>query len=288
MVDFYREPLTLNDQTRAELPGEFIALPDGVTHYEIAGPEDGPPVILIHGFSTPLFIWDKNVDALAEAGCRVVRYDLFGRGYSDRPDGPYDGDLFDRQLLHLIDALGFDRVNLLGVSMGGAITIAFTDRHPDRVDRIGLVDPAGFPMNVTLAALSLFLPVLGEIIMSVAGNKVLVDGLPRDFYLPQRHPEYFEKYKAQLPYRGFKRALLKTMRQMPLTGMAETYARVGQQDRAVLLIWGREDATVPFKLHAEVQAAIPHVQFHPIDESGHIPMYERPEVVNPILIDFFG
>ena len=55
----------------------------------------------------------------------------------------------------------------------------------------------------------------------------------------------------------------------------------------MLLIWGRADITVPFKTHEQVQTAIPQVQFHPIDEAGHIPNYERPEVVNPLLIDFF-
>ncbi len=289
MVDLFREPLELTPQTRATLPGQFVTLPDGVTHYELTGPEDGQVVVLIHGFSTPMFLWDPTVPALTAAGLRVLRYDLFGRGYSDRPPVTYNADLFDRQLLHLLDALGLSApVDLLGLSMGGLIAINFADRHPERVRRLALEDPAGFSMSVTLRALALFLPVLGDVLMALAGNWLMVGGLPRDFYRPERYPEYYEKYKAQLPYRGFKRAILSTMRNMSLAGMAETYARVGHQGRRTLLIWGRQDVTVPFVASEQVRAAIPQIEFHAIDEAGHIPHYERPEIVNPILVAFFG
>ncbi|MBN2472048.1 MAG: hypothetical protein JXN59_15105, partial [Anaerolineae bacterium] len=138
------------------------------------------------------------------------------------------------------------------------------------------------------AALGLALPVLGEILMSVAGDQLMVGGLPRVFYLPQRYPEYPEKYRLQLPYRGFKRAILSTMRHMPFGQLAPAYERVGQQGRPTLVIWGREDITVPFASHEKLLEVIPHAEFHAIDEAGHIPHYERPEVVNPILIAFFG
>ncbi|NPV67613.1 MAG: alpha/beta hydrolase [Anaerolineae bacterium] len=289
MIDFFREPLELNPQTRTALPGQFVTLPDGVTHYELTGPEDGQVVVLIHGFSTPMFLWDPTVPALTAAGLRVLRYDLLGRGFSDRPPVSYDAELFDRQLLHLLDALGLSApVDLLGLSMGGAIAVNFTDRHPERVRRLGLEGPAGFSTSVTLRALALFVPVLGEVLMSLAGNWLIVGGLPRDFYRPERYPEYTEKYRAQLPYKGFKRAILSTMRHMKLAGLADAYARVGQQGRRVLLIWGRQDITVPFPASQQVLAAIPQAEFHPIDEAGHIPHYERPEIVNPILVAFFG
>lgn len=285
--NFFREPLILDDTTRASLPGQFVTLPDGVTHYELAGPEGRTPVVFIHGFSTPYMLWDHNFGALAEAGLRVLRYDLLGRGYSDRPKVTYDADLFDRQLLGLLDALGMtDPVDLVGCSMGGLIAVTFADRHPERVRRLSLISPAGFPIKPTLAALLLFVPGLGELILALTGNKVILDGLARDFYRPERVPEYVEKYRAQLPYGGFKRAILSTMRHMPLTGMAETYARVGRQGRPVQLLWGRHDQTIPFETHEKVRAAIPHLDFHAVDDAGHIAQYERPEVVNRLLIGF--
>jgi pimeloyl-ACP methyl ester carboxylesterase len=124
--------------------------------------------------------------------------------------------------------------------------------------------------------------------MALVGNRIVVGGLPNDFLHPQAYPEYYAHYQEQLPYRGFKRALLSTMRRMPLTGMAATYTRVGQQDRPVLLLWGREDATIPLATAEQVRAALPQAAFHVIDAAGHNAEYERPEAVNPLLIDFLN
>jgi pimeloyl-ACP methyl ester carboxylesterase len=66
----------------------------------------------------------------------------------------------------------------------------------------------------------------------------------------------------------------------------EWYRQVGRLDLPVLLVWGEEDGTVPFKYSREVVAAIPQVDFHPISDTGHIPHYEKPEVVTPLLVQF--
>ena len=108
-----------------------------------AGPENGRPVVLVHGFSSPYFIFDTTFEFLVNSGFRVLRYDLFGRGYSDRPRTDYNIHLFVRQLKDLLDALGFKQVNLVGLSMGGAISAAFISQYPDHVSRQVLIDPAG-------------------------------------------------------------------------------------------------------------------------------------------------
>jgi pimeloyl-ACP methyl ester carboxylesterase len=146
------ETLVLDDATRASMPDKsFVRLSDGYTHYEWGGPENGPTVVLIHGAGTPLFVWDYQFDALAEAGFHVLRYDLFGRGLSDRPR-VYTADLFDRQLLELLDSQNTKTpADVVGLSMGGAITIRFIDRHPERVRRFALFAPAGFPAHFPLA-----------------------------------------------------------------------------------------------------------------------------------------
>ena len=97
-VRHYSESRVLDDEARRSVAGDFIRLPDGMVHYELDGPPDGQAVVLVHGFSVPYYIWDPTFPALVAAGFRVLRYDLFGRGYSDRPDLPYTMDLFVRQL----------------------------------------------------------------------------------------------------------------------------------------------------------------------------------------------
>jgi pimeloyl-ACP methyl ester carboxylesterase len=126
-----------------------------MTHYEIAGPQVAPsermrrrPVVFVHGFSVPSFVWEPSFRALADAGFRVVRYDLLGRGYSDRPRARYDQELFDHQLRDLIGALALEvPVDLVGLSMGGAIAVGFADRHPASVRRLVLIDPAGLSVH---------------------------------------------------------------------------------------------------------------------------------------------
>lgn len=286
---FRGESRDLDAAARAAAPGQFVALPEGRVHYEIAGPPEGQIVVLVHGFSVPYHIWDPTFVALVEAGFRVLRYDLYGRGYSDRPDVAYDADLFDRQLLGLLSALNVTRpVDLVGLSMGGAIAIVFTHRHPDRVRRLCLIDPAGLPQKQTLTARLVVLPRLGEWMMNLLGDRVLLAGLQDDFYDTGRFPDpaYVEKYRQQMPYRGFKRALLSTLRSGFLTSIQAEYEEVGRQDRPVLLIWGRQDRVLPFALSEQVRRLIPGVEFRAIERAGHVPHYERPEQVNPLLTEF--
>jgi pimeloyl-ACP methyl ester carboxylesterase len=73
-----------------------------------------------------------------------------------------------------------------------------------------------------------------------------------------------------------------------LGSFIETYRAVGRLDMPVLLVWGREDHTVPFAYSADLRAAMPQVEFHAVEGCGHIPHYEKPEVFNPILLNFLN
>ena len=103
-----REPLAMDDRARRQLPGHFVALSDGYTNYEIVGPERGPVVLLIPGISIPRGVFGRTIAPLAEAGYRVVTFDLYGRGFSDRPRVRYDAALFNRQIDDLLGALRID------------------------------------------------------------------------------------------------------------------------------------------------------------------------------------
>lgn len=278
----------LTPTTRAGLPGEFVELPLGRVHYQSGGPPDAPAIVLIHGFSTPYFIWDPTYDALLEAGFHVVRYDLYGRGYSDRPHLRYDRDLFVRQLHDLVDGLALQGpLNLVGLSMGGIIAADFTARFPARVRSLALLDPAGFPLGFSPALTLITIPLLGELLFNLIGNGTLLKNLAADFFVPQHVAHFFDQYRLQMRFKGFKRAILSTLRSGMLNDALPLYQAVGERGHPVLLIWGRHDQTVPFKHSAEVLNAVPQTQFHPIDQAGHIPHFECPQVVNPLLIEFF-
>ena len=167
---FFRdETKELNEDTRREATGSFVQLTDGVTHYELSNSQQGRTVVLVHGFSVPYFIYDPTFEFLTKSGFRVVRYDLFGRGFSDRPRTRYNIDLFVRQLGDLLNALRLTRpVTLVGLSTGGPITTTFTALHPERVDKLVLIDPIGarhLPISRILRVASM--PIVGEAVISL-------------------------------------------------------------------------------------------------------------------------
>jgi len=290
----------LNDAERASLPGSFIKLADGVTHYELGGlsltPSPLPlgeglevraPVVLVHGFSVPYFIWDITFAALTSAGFRVLRYDLFGRGFSNRPRTKYNMDLFVRQLHDLLDELNFQQVDLVGLSMGGPISTAFTVRFPKRVRKLALIDPVGKQgMPLSWLYKVAFLPGISELILGLVGTENMVKGAASDFFDLEHIAMFQEKYRVQMQYRGFKRAILSTLRNKMVSGHPVIYDQLGKLSKPVLLVWGRDDQTLPFEHSKDIVAAVPGIEFHPIEDTGHIPHFEKHEIVNPILINF--
>lgn len=284
------EATELNAQTRAAMPEKsFVRLSDGFTHYEWQGPVDGPTVVLVHGFSSPMFIWDHNIAALAEAGFRVLRYDLYGRGLSDRPITRYTADLFDRQLGELLDALEVSGpIDLIGLSMGGAIALHFSDRHPERVRRIGLFAPVGFN-ELPPASRLMNVPGLGEWLIKAMGHRILMKGVRKQLGDdPEALRVFEEQYAMQLQYKGCKRALLSTMRYGPMEHLEGLYARVGRQPRPGILFWGTNDNVLPYGLHRPVLECFPSLQFHSINDGGHVANYQRADEVNRILIQFLA
>ena len=282
------ETRELDDLTRREASGSFVQLPDGVTHYELSNPEAENTVVLVHGFSTPYFIFDPTFDFLSQAGLRVLRYDLIGRGFSDRPETRYDITLFVRQLQDLLDALALTRpVSLVGLSMGGPISAAFTACFPERVNKLILIDPAGVKRVFTLMALkAATIPALGEMLLNLIGHGGMVRNIASDFF-DRSYVEHFQSsYLVQMQYKGFKHAILSTVRSGMLDSFIDDYQRIGKLGKPVLLFWGRHDHTVPFHHSHDLRQAIPRAELHVIEGCGHIPHYERPAEVNPILLQF--
>jgi pimeloyl-ACP methyl ester carboxylesterase len=279
----------LDDRARASAPGQFIELSHGMVHYEMGGLLDRQVVVLISGFSVPYFVWDPTFDALVDAGFNVLRYDLYGRGFSDRPNIKYGQDLFDEQLWELLVRLGLrERVDLVGLSMGGAIAVTFAARHPERVRRLCLVDPAGLPWKQSFVSKAVLVPGIGELLIKLLGDRVVLSNLRKYFYRKKQYKAFEQEFKVQMQYPGLKRALLSTNRSGITQGAEQDYRKVGKSNIPVCLVWGKEDKVIPFELNGRVRELLPQTEFHAVEQAAHIPHYERPEAVNPILIDFFS
>jgi pimeloyl-ACP methyl ester carboxylesterase len=170
--------------------------------------------------------------------------------------------------------------------MGGVIAANFAAQHPNRVQRLGLFDPAGFPDEHPHYLQLLKMPGFGEVLFSMIGEDMFKKLAGDDFYDPAHIQVFVNQYLQQTQYKGFRRSLLATMRSKLLESGEAIYRKVGGMDIPVLLVWGELDQTVPFKFSQTVIEAIPQVEFYPIADSGHIPHYEHAEQVNPILLEF--
>jgi len=275
----------LDDAARSTTLGSFVRLSNGVTHYELRGPATARTVVLVHGFSVPYYIWDSTTAALEANGFRVLRYDEFGRGFSDRPDVAYDASLYDRQLAELLDSLHVPgKVDLAGVSMGGWVTATFTGRHPERVRTLTLVDPVAGSSPAAGGAEAL--PIVGPYLFQALAVPGMADGQAGDFVNPGRFPEWAERYRPQMRYKGFGRALLSTRRATAGMNTDTLYARVSATGVPVLLLWGQSDATVPFERNARVRQAIPAAEFHAIAGAGHLPIVEQATLTDSLIVGF--
>lgn len=278
------EDVTLDDAARAEAPGEFVSLAQGTTHYELTGPTSGRLIVLVHGFSVPYYIWDSTAVALRGSGYRVLRYDLFGRGLSDRPRATYDGAFYVEQLSALLDSLAIvDRVDLVGLSFGGPVVSQFVVQHPDRVRSMTLIDPMSERSDVPLL---LRLPVVGRWVWKVSVVPGMAAGQMTDFLHPERHPTWVDQYLPQMRYRGFGRALLSTIIEASSIDFDDLYANVAATGIPVMLIWGKQDQTVPFEKSEVALRNIPSVEFVPVDSAGHLPHIEQAAFVNARLLSF--
>ncbi len=281
------ERRTLDAKAREGVAGSFVSLQDGVTHYETAGPDSGRVVVLAAGMSVPAYIWDPLFQTLADSGYRVIRYDYYGRGWSDRPAIDYSQDLYVRQLAGLLDSLGVPGpVTLGGVSFGGSVITGFAARHPDRVRSLIYVDP-GIVAPFT-PPLKLRSSLRWNIDMILGGGSdAMATGQLDDFLHPERQPDWVARYRVQQRLKGT-RAAIRAARMGIATGpdVREQLRRVGTVARPVLLIWGREDHTVPIARSDSVRAALPLAVWVPVDSAGHLPFIERPDVVVPAVMAF--
>ncbi|TCL56474.1 pimeloyl-ACP methyl ester carboxylesterase [Hydrogenispora ethanolica] len=277
------ERQVLDEIARNQAGGSFVRLSDGMTHYEDSGAPDDPPVILVHGYSVPYYMWDRVVTPLNRGGFRVIRYDLYGRGFSDRPKLRYDRALFLRQLRELLAELSLKPpVHLVGTSMGGAIVAAFAADFPELVAKIVLLDPLWEPLPIGPLAI----PGIGECVAAGFYVPATPKKQYQDFYRPELFfPEWELKFREQMRYKGFSHALLSTARHFLSRDPKADFQKMASHHQRVLQIWGSEDRTLRKEGAHKLQALLGS-ELSWIEAAGHLPHYEKPEIVNQALLRF--
>jgi len=125
-----------------ELEHSYIETNGIRLHVVQAGPKSGIPVVLLHGFPEFWYGWRNQIPALVEAGCRVIVPDQRGYNLSDKPTGAKNYDVYTlaKDILGLIDALGYEKVNLVGHDWGAVVSWVLANQYPERLHRLSIMN----------------------------------------------------------------------------------------------------------------------------------------------------
>jgi 4,5:9,10-diseco-3-hydroxy-5,9,17-trioxoandrosta-1(10),2-diene-4-oate hydrolase len=267
--------------------GQMVDLPCGLrTHFiEIpATSAAGKTVVFVHGSGPGASGWSNfqaNLQPFADAGHRVVVFDLPGYGETDKPtDAIYSLDYFVDHLRDLLDHLEIDQAILVGNSLGGAISLGLTLAHPGRVEKLILMATGGIEEREAYFAMSgiqamvaypmgspaFTRQVLGSLLQRlVYDNRLVTEQLisQRWHILQQQNPQ-----------------VLATMQIPNLTD------RLKEISCPVLAFWGREDEFCPISGALTLQTECQHIKVITLSQCGHWVMVEHPEMFNREALEF--
>jgi len=260
----------------------FTNLSKGFTFYKHDNKEASTvPIILIHGFSVPSYIWDPTFELLSNKGYNVISLDLFGRGFSENLDQPYTDKLFADQVIDLMIKLNIDSAKLVGLSNGGRVISKVAELKPSVVSSLIYVASSGFKSIKETKNKS----VSNEEVENFIKNNypTISKGQLEDFKYPENHIGWDEKYDELLKYKGFAKALIST-RKNHYT-MDDIHKKIQESDIPVYTIWGDSDKVVVYdEFEKRIDSLMPKRKEFFILESGHLPHMENPEQFNRILL----
>lgn len=263
---------------------------DGVrVHYQEAGDEHAPALVLIHGFASSTLVWSKVFLKLAEAGYRVIAFDLLGYGYSAKPrNGEYTIAGQAKLLTRLLDSLGISRAIFVGSSYGGAVAATVALDYPDRVEKLILVGTVNNNRPLAFTLMRLFgSPVFGDVVSPLLiGSRRLLRRRMKRVY--DRHAWVLDERRVDarhLPLRaaGTQRAIIRTVRSWDAERISRDAHLITQP---TLLLWGENDREIPLADGEHLHAEIPGSRLIVFLECGHLPHEEYPQAFTDVLIDF--
>lgn len=266
--------------------GRVLELPAGDLQVVEKGPRGGSPIVLIHGFTAALDWWDRVLPALAREH-RVVAFDLFGHGGSEKPASGYEVPHQAAALAQALRRLGIERATVVGHSLGGNVAVGLAEAAPRRVERVAIVDTAvdrdrsrlGFTARLT------FQPLIGEALWRLKPDFAVRDGLKVGFAPGYEIPDEFVTDVKRLTYSAYD--------QWPQG--AEDYTdelpldrRMRRLGKPLMVIMGAEEQIIdgPAEALAEYRATLPGAETHLIAGSGHSPMVERPALFSRLVLKF--
>lgn len=253
------------------------------TNYHDLG--SGFPLLMIHGSGPGVSAWAnwRLVMPALSQHARVIAPDMVGFGFTDRPAGQqYNMDVWVEQAVGLLDALGIERADLVGNSFGGALALALTLRHPQRVRRLVLMGSVGVPFEITagLDAVWGYTPSfenMRRIMDYFAWDRNLVnDDLARLRYQASIQPGFQESFAAMFP----------APRQRWVDAMTSPEAAIRTIPHETLIIHGRDDQVIPVSNSITLSNLISRSQLHVFGRCGHWTQIEHAARFAKLVSDF--
>lgn len=265
---------------------------------------EGPPVLILHGaiFAGNVFWWETAASVVA-SGMRAIVPDFPGWGDSGKPPGEYSMAWYHHFITAFLDALGLEKVAIVGHSMGALLGSSYALLHPDRVSSLVLVAaPAAWvDFELPLLFRPFTFPLLGEVV--VGSLPLLGPGHPlgiRRFYEGLMHaPQAIDGGRMAAMLAGcvdatrdpwHRAAFLRTLRAnlalIRTAARGEYEAMLRARPLPVLIIAGREDKLFPLPLVTAGAAALPDIRLEVLDACGHFPMWECAPQVEALITGF--
>ncbi|MCI0600714.1 MAG: alpha/beta hydrolase [Beijerinckiaceae bacterium] len=259
-------------------------------NFESSG--SGRPVLALHGYCASLFSWRHLPSALPDR--RVIRVDLAGHGGSPaRADGRYGLADHAAQLADFIDRHKLDEFDLIGHSMGGGVALIMAldlaERRPHSIGRLILVASVALPQPLPLIMRLARAPWAGPVLPRIPAKFVVPNALRGAFHDRRRvTEEMIQNYAQNLATAEVRRALVETAHQIIPDDLPGLIARYHSLRLPTLLIWGKQDWIVPPAIGITLNTLVEDSKLLLIDECGHLPQEERPEIVMPAIAAFLA
>lgn len=251
-----------------------------------------PPLLLLHGLGGSSAMWFKTAPDLARAGFEVYAPDFPGFGSSEVPPEKVSVLDLPRYLTAFMDAVGLDRVSVIGNSMGGYAAWLLASEYPNRVAKLVLVDSAGLPLpdplpNTLKRLRPWYLDLPGAEAIGRSIEKVLqlpeADKLTRDIVRPYieqifADPAHIPEDVFDMLHESFKESRIVFLGRLEFPTPAPDYARrLSSITAPTLVMWGEEDALLPVTDGSQFALLIPCAELRVYPKLGHVPMLEDPE-----------
>ena len=277
------ESVTKDDSFRKTIKtGNFLELSNGFTYYQIDNRFNENTLVFIHGFSVPSYIWDKTYNIAKEKGFKVIKLDLYGRGFSDNPDIDYTDELFANQVIELLQELEIKKATFLGLSNGGRVISKLADLKPNMIEKLIYVSASSFNNHENIVSKS----VSNEEVSDFIKNRypTISSGQLLDFKYPENYPSWDDKYEKLLKFKGFARALISTVKNHK--NLDSENKEISDSNKKVYTIWGDSDSVVVYNdIKDKLNKLLPNRFEYTVPNSGHLPHIENHSDFEKYLFD---